>query len=275
MAGKRITTKTYPSRASNVSDLVQRVEPLLTVEKLKSRYLKGVSLTLPNGDVITDDDLQDKIMLATNETEILVGVPVEPIEFHDRLPFDINLYRNFIHLRTSKRPIIEVKKLAITSADFQTLFEVPLDWVDVNANNSTKGLVNVVPYLTNYGGKTVSALVSNAGVAFLATLGDGVRRVPGYWDVIYLSGMCNKNGQVPVIVNELIGALATMHLLSMLAPADNISSTSLSQDGIGQSTGRAGIDRYRIRMEELEKKKAELIAKIRGIYYTKYFIGEI
>ena len=273
MAGKRITTKTYPSRASNVSDLVQRVEPLLTVEKLKSRYLRGVNLTLPNGDVITDDDLQDKIMLATNETEILVGVPVEPIEYSEKIMFDLSLYKKFIHIKTNYKPIIEVKRFAIESADRQILFDIPLEWVEIS--NGAHGQLNVVPYLTNYGGKTVSALVSNAGVAFLATLGDGVRWVPGYWRIEYIAGMCNKSGQVPVVANELIGTLAAMHLLSMLAPADNISSTSLGQDGISQSTGRAGIDRYRIRMEELEKKKEELVAKLRKVYYKKYYIGEI
>ena len=57
--------KTYPVLANKISNLIKRVEPILTPEKLTSRYLKGIDLSQYN-----DDDLKDKINLAMSETEI-------------------------------------------------------------------------------------------------------------------------------------------------------------------------------------------------------------
>lgn len=269
---KKIGTKVTPVHATKTSGLLNRVESPLTPELFRNRFLLGLPKVLPNGDQITDDILKDRIMLAMNEVELLVGVPVDPIEVQDRLPFDRNLYKSFVHLRTTKRPIVEVTDLAIYSANGEKLFNLPLEWVD--NGQFTGGQINVIPYLASYSGTTATGIVSNAGIAFLATL-ETVPWVQSYWSVTYTTGMCTKSGNIPAIVNELVGVIGTMHLLSMFGPSNPYTSTSLSQDSIGQSSSSAGINTYTVRISELEKRKEELVRKIRGMYYTKRFISNI
>lgn len=269
---KKSGLKNTPVRATKTSGLMDRVEGFLTPELFRSRFLLGLPKTLPNGDQITDDILKDRIVLAMNEFELLTQIPIEPVEFKDRLPFDRNLYKAFLFLKTNKRPIIGVSELAIYSANNELLFNIPLAWVDTG--NFTGGQVNVIPYLASYSGTTATGIVSNAGIAFLATL-ETVPWVQAYWNITYTAGMVNTSGQVPMFVNELVGTIATINLLSMFGPTNPYTSTSLNQDGIGQSSSNAGINTYTVRIAELEKKKEELVRKIRGQYYTKRFISNI
>ena len=265
-------TAAYPVHANQTSGLVTRIEALLTPEKFRSRYLKGIPQILPNGDTFTDDDLKDKIYLATNEVELLLNMTVNREQFRFKAPFDRSLYNAFMHIRTEKGPVISVEQLAIVSADGSILFQIPADWIE--AANFSKRLINVIPLLAAYGVNSLQGSVSNGGIAFLTLMG-GLGWVPAYWEVIYTAGMSAKEGQVPTVVNELIGVTAAIDMLSLIAPNFLYNSQSLSQDGISQSSSGMGPNQYRLRIEELERKKEELIRKLKGIFNGKFFIDNI
>src|ERR1700678_1697362 len=67
---KQFYSAGYPVHMTRSSGLVKRCEPVLTPQLLISRYLKGIPLAFPNGDSYSAADLQDQIVLATNEIEI-------------------------------------------------------------------------------------------------------------------------------------------------------------------------------------------------------------
>ena len=67
---KSYGTAMYPVHALSTSGLMQRVEPILTPEQLKSRFLKGIPLVFYNGDTFSDDDLKERIYLACNVVEM-------------------------------------------------------------------------------------------------------------------------------------------------------------------------------------------------------------
>lgn len=268
---KGVTKHNFPRRAEKVTDLLSRVEPILTPEKFRSRYMLGLPKVLPNGDVITDDILKDKIVRATNRAEIELGINIDPVQYTDRLPFDRNLYKNFMHFRTMKRPVISVENVAIWSANQEELFRVPLDWVDMG--QAVNGQINVIPFLATYAqGEGMVTTISNAGYAYLATL-EGHRWLPSYWNVTYTHGLCTHGGQIPIVVNDLIGTLAAIEILSLLGPTDPYTSASLSQDGISQSHGFAGIQRYKVRLDELTQERDRLISKLKALWNVKYFVS--
>ena len=105
---KNYQTAAYPVHAAETSGLIRRAEPLLTPKKLRSRFLKGIPLTFPNGDTFSDDDLKDKILLATNEAELLLNMTVSREAFKEKAPFDKSLYDAFIHIKTEKGPILTI-----------------------------------------------------------------------------------------------------------------------------------------------------------------------
>lgn len=269
----------YPVHSTQTSGLLRRVEPFLTPELLKSRFLLGIPLTFPNGAKLTDDILKDRIMMAMNETEAQLGTTVTREEFKDKLPFDYSLYRSFIHLRPRHSPIISLESLAIVASNDEVIFEVPSMWVDMA--NASIGQLNVIPLLAAFGatsasGTQITATNQGAGIAFLAIWGsaNGANQVPAYWQVTYSSGLSNIEGNVPVIVNQLIGTNAAISILSELAVLFFATSQSQSQDGISQSSSTLGPRRFQLRIEELVRNRDELISKIKMIFAKSYVIGE-
>ncbi len=108
----------------------------------------------------------------------------------------------------------------------------------------------------------------------MATL-DNLTNVPAYWEVTYTAGLSTKEGEIPVIVNQLIGCVAAIDLLSIIAPSNVYNSQALSQDGISQSSSGKGPDIYRTRIDELTLKREEIIKKLKAIFNSRVFVGNI
>lgn len=269
---KNFGTAVYPVHAENTSGLVRRNEPLLTPEQLVSRFLKGIPLKFRNGDRFTPDELKDRINLAINEVELLLGTVITREQFKDKVPFDYALYKAYIHIMAPMRPIISLEHLAIVSADGNNIFEIPPTWIE--ASNFSKGLINTIPLLAAYGVNSVQGAVGNAGIAFLTVI-DGLNWVPAYWQINYTAGLSTKEGNVPTPVNELIGTVAAIAILSEIGPLNIWNSQSQTQDGISQSSSGPGPRLYELRIAELEKKKEDLVKKMKAIFSTRYFVGNI
>lgn len=265
-------TAVYPVHAQQTSDLLSRCEPMLDQEKFRRLFLKGINLTMPNGDVYSTTDLTEKLNWAMNEAELLLGLTITRESFKHKVPFDYALYKAYIHVRSEKGPIISLEQLAIVSADNNAIFNIPPTWIETS--NFAKRLINVIPLLAAYGVNQVSGAVGNAGIAFLTVM-DGLNWVPAYWQIQYTAGLSTAEGQVPVPVNELIGSIAAISILSEIAPTNRYNSQSQSQDGISQSSSGPGPNIYNRRIEDLEKKRDALVKKLKGIFSNKFLIDNI
>lgn len=269
---KSYGTAVYPVHANATSGLLKRCEPLLTPEKLISRHLKGIPLAFPNGDVITKDDLKDRINLAQNEVELLIKATLTPEQRKEKHPFDRALYVSWIHVKTEQGPIASIEQLAIVAANGEVIFNIPAEWIETA--NFAKRQINVVPLLSAFGAHTVEGAPTNAGIAFLAMM-ERFGMVPAYWEVIYTAGVTNKEGNVPVPVNELVGVVAALEVLSQIATQFIYNSQSLSQDGISQSSSGPGPNVYARRIEELELKKKDLMKKLKAIFFGNFVTSNI
>lgn len=267
---KSYSTAMYPVHALSTSGLLKRVEPFLTPEQLRSRFLKGIPLAFPNGDVFSDTDLKDRIYLAQNEAELRLKTTITRELRQEKLPFKQQDYRAYIHLKAEQGPLCTIHQLAIVSADKNTIFEIPPEWIETT--NFTKGIINVIPLLAAYGVNSVQGAVGNAGIAFLTVI-NGLDFVPAYWQIKYTSGISNKEGSVPAVVNEYIGCIAAIAILSEVAATFIHTSQSQTQDGISQSSSGPGPRLYMIRIEELEKKQKELEKKLKTIFSQNFFVG--
>jgi len=263
-------TAVYPVHAEQTSGLLTRCEPMLSVAGFKSQFLKGIPLRLRGGDVITDEDLRRKLTWAMNEAELMIGSTITREAFKHKVPFDYALYKSYIHVMAEKGPIVSLESLAIVSADNNNIFSIPSTWVE--CTNFSKRLINVIPLLAAYGVNQVGGSVGNAGIAFLTVM-DGLNFVPAYWQINYTAGLSNIEGQVPVPVNELIGTIAAIDILSMIAATFIFNSQSQSQDGISQSSSGPGPNVYVRRIEDLEKKRDTLKKQLRSIFSNRYLVG--
>jgi len=79
---------------------------------------------------------------------------------------------------------------------------------------------------------------------------------------------------VPILVNDLIGLTAAAEILSALQNQYIYGSQSLSQDGISQSSG---INRapFNERIQELKERKERILERLKMLFFSKYYVGNI
>jgi hypothetical protein len=262
----------YPVHAARTSGLLSRSEPILTPQLLISRYLKGIPLAFPNGDSYSAQDVQDQIQLAINEVELMCKITLSREQFVDNVPFDIALYKSFIYLKTEQRPVLAVQSVQIVSSDGYNVFAIPPEWL--TSSEFSKGIVNVVPILGAYSVATGGGVGAYGGIPYLNVFSQ-LTFVPSFWQITYDTGVSKIEGQFPTVVNDLVGTMAAINMLSNIATMFINTSQSLSRDGISQSSSGPGPRVYQLRIEELTKKRDELLGKIKATFSTKFVISNI
>lgn len=267
---KSYGTAVYPVHAQKTSGLFQRVEPLLTPEQLKSRFLKFIPLSFfTTNNTLSDDELKDRIYLAANAVELDLKTTITRESRKEKLPFKQEDYKAYIHLTAEQGPVVSIEQLAIVSADKNNIFEIPADWIETA--NFAKRIINVIPLLAAYGVNSVQGAVGNAGIAFLTVI-DGLNWVPAYWQIQYTTGISNTEGKIPTVVNELIGTVAAIDILSQIMLLFITTSQSQSQDGISQSSS-LNPNMFMLRIEELQLKRARLEKQIRNVFSNRFIVG--
>ena len=259
----------YPVHCLESSGLFKRCEAMITPEKLISRYLLGV----PMPDAFRDIEvLRDRIDMAINETETILKTTINREQFVQKLPYDSSLYRSFIYTKCQHTPILSVESLNITSSDNQQIYSVPAQWIEV-AHGFT-GQINVIPLLSTYGATQSGNVMQNAGLVFIATLGQ-LGWLPAFWEITYTSGLSFKEGQVPLPVNAIIGCTAAIDILSNLASLNTHNSVSIGQDGISQSSSSPGPQVYAQRIQDLDEKRQKMLKEIKGMYGKSIVMSNI
>jgi hypothetical protein len=259
-----------------------RMEPLLTPDQLKSRYLKGIPMVLKIKDPetlqnfrITDDELKDYIELAVEEAEQELNLTIMPTQVTHKLPFQKQDYENFGFWQLPHRPISSIEALNVTLADGSDVFVFPPEWIETA--NLVAGQLNIIPL-------AFAGIQGGTGVIGGTSAGQGTAVffnslwnrpwVAALFGVTYTAGF--KNGLMPKYVNNLIGCIVAMRVLSQIAAAYAMwSSTSLGLDGMSQSVSTPGPQRFKVRMEELEKDRALMVRKIKKMFGGKFVVGTI
>jgi hypothetical protein len=256
-----------------------RLEPLLTPEQLKSRYLKGIPLTLKIKDPetgkpyrITDDELKDFIELAVDEAENELHLIIMPTQVTHKLPFSKQDYEAFGYFQLPHRPISSIEALNVTLADGSDVFVFPPEWIETA--NLFAGQLNIIPLAFQgiQGGTGVIGGVNagNGTAVFFNSLWNRPW-VAAMFGITYTAGFIN--GLMPKYVNNLLGCIVAMRVLSMIAAAYAVvTSTSLGLDGMSQSLSTPGPQRYKIRIEELEKERALCVRKLKKLFGGGSFV---
>ncbi len=112
----------YPENTVDSQDSVE-VEPMLTVEQLKTRFLLGIPLVSQiknpmtgKPDIWTDPILKDFILRAMNKVTVDIGVDIIPKQREEQHPFDRVHMEQYSYWRTRRKPILSVDQIAIMPA---------------------------------------------------------------------------------------------------------------------------------------------------------------
>jgi hypothetical protein len=272
--GRSYPTKIYPQSASKdggTSDLFSRMEPLITPDLLKSRLLHDV----PKLDTYSNEELKQEIFLACNEIELLLNMPLFPIEITEAQPYSDSHYRNFYHFKTERRPVQSVISVDIVGSDGRVVWSFPPEWLSVSLTK-TKGQINAIPLLSSLtGSNNIQTGDTTGNSIFLAAMGHA-RWIPSFWRLKYICGFGDCEGNLPVIINDLVAITAATEILGALQNTYIYSSQSLSQDSISQSSSVTGGGQpFAARIENLNQRRERMLNQIKMIFGTKYFISNI
>lgn len=266
---KSFGNKIYPVNAKYTTSLHARCEPLVTPELLKSRYLKNI----PGLDQFTNEEIEDQINLAANEFELESNLTITRVQRNQRVPFDRSLYASFVYMKLEHGPIMSVESVLIQSSNGENIYDLPPDWIEMG--HAHKRQINLIPILSIFGAAGLrDGQPSNAGLIFLQAI-NNFHWLPAFFTVQYTTGISNKDGEIPIVANHIIGIMAAIELLSELQTKNLYNSTSITQDGVAQSASSAGPRIYDKRIEDLELKRDKMMKKLKAIFHQKYFLSNI
>lgn len=260
-----------------------RLEPLLTAEKFRTRFMKGIPLTLKIKDpatgkfyTITDDEIRDYIELAVDEAENETGLTLMPTQYTEKLPFHKQDFESFGYFQLPRRPIASIESLNVQLADGSDVFDFPTEWIETS--NLIHGQLNIIPlaFQSVQGGSGIigGSISSGGGTAVFFNALWNRPWVAALFGVKYTAGF--RNGLMPKTVNELVGTIVAMRVLSQIAAAyAGITSTSLGLDGMSQSVATPGPSQFAQRMKELQEHRALIVKKIKKTFHTKFVIGSL
>lgn len=271
----------FPDGADN--DTAQanwsRNAPLITPPEVINKHLFGIPLVSGTKDPdtkkaarYTPEMIRDKIDDVVAQVEIETGISIFPVQKTWKAAFDLNEYRSFGYFRLPARPVASIETLRVTPSNDIDVYDVPLDWVETA--NLHQGQLNIVPLtiaLTKQG--TIVPTSTAGGALMLAILGHS-SWVPAFWKMEYTVGF--PSGQIPKVLNDLIGAVTAIEILSQLAGtyARN-SSGSLGIDGLSQSVSTPGPEIFTKRVNDLKEKRALLTKKLKVMYGTTMFSSNV
>jgi len=265
---KGFGTKAYPVEALKTTPLLRRCEPMLTADLLKSRYLKGIDF-----DKYTDPELEQEIEIATNEFELMSNLTVNKVIFKERIPFDRAAYQAFVFMKLNNGPIRTIDELIIESSNGEEIYRLPPDWIEVGLAH--KRQINLIPILSIFGAAGLKdGQASNAGLIFIQAV-NNFRWLPAFYSVTYTGGLSNTDGEVPIVVNDIIGMTAAIEILSALQTNFLYNSTSISQDGITQSASGQGPQTFQARIEKLMERREKMLKRLRAEFHQKYYMSNI
>ena len=247
-----------------------RLEPLLTPQELKDLHLFGIPLVSFIADPITgkrqaltDAIVERKIEGAVAICEAEVGISIFPTSITEKMPYDVNEFRALGFFMLRNRPVTSVERLAVVPPTGDEIFVVPLPWIETAYLH--RGQINIIPFsLATAGGMFQPIVTGTAGGSwFLSILGQKPW-IPAFWQITYTVGW--QDGKLPRLVNEYIGTVAAMEILSMLAATYRVNSHSLGIDALSQSISTSGPQLYMQRMTELQAKRAQLVGKLKKAF---------
>ena len=265
------------------SDFV-RTEPLLTPELLVQRHLFGIPLVsniidpitgLPQR--ITPEMLRDIIAGAVCDAELDAHIDIMPVLRQEKSAFDRAEFARFGYFKMRHRPIQSIDKLSFTPSSEIDIFVIPTSWI--STAQLYRGRIQIIPLIpataassSGYTGAILPPGQGGAGL-FLGLIA-AHHWIPDFMQTIYTTGF--PDGMVPRPINDLVGSIAAMKVLSLLAATHARSTShSLGIDGMSQSISGPGPSLYNERIALLDADRQKIAKKIRKTFGQKLFSGTV
>lgn len=245
-----------------------RLEPIVTPELLVQRHLWGINLTSSQIDPLTNQPyklttamLQDYIVGAISEAEAELGLVLMPTQIKEKKHYHRRDYQSWGYFQLGNKPISSLQSMKITFADGTEAYQFPNEWIE--AANLVWGQVNLIP--ATFSGLLAPNYSANVPGNLLYLQFFNSNWVSALIEFVYVAGF--PDGLMPRLINEYVGTIATIGVLSRLAATNSKNqSMSISMDGVSQTVSNPGGQLYVPRIQDLKEQREILRKKIRKIY---------
>jgi hypothetical protein len=244
-------------------------EPLITPEKLVRTHLWGIPLIsgminpfTKRPDVLDNERLKEFIIEAVGLAELESKIDIFPKKYREKHPFDKCQQDQLGYMQLRHRPVQSIQSMVIAAANEAKLYTINLEWIDIGFLH--QGQISLIPLslATQNGVPGALATSQSGGAAFLSIWGNR-NWINSFFEIEFTTGF--KDGNVPRVVNQLIGVIAAMEVLSMLGSTfSGSNSSSLGIDGLSQSTSQPGMNRFANRLTELGAKRRWLVSRLQS-----------
>src|SRR5882724_8918185 len=234
---------------------------ILTAKDVKSRFLYGINLKAPNGDIMSDDAIQYHIDAATSDVETFLQIPIRSRYFaEERADYVRGEYSNWGYFKLKNTPIIQFYAFQVIYPDTGSVVNLPLEWLQTDAVGES-GVVNIIP-----GVNSMANFIIGYGNSILPLVFSTADFLPDLFKISYSAGFpANK---CPEAITRVIGIKAVIDILIQ------VSNSFLPTGAIEQQIGMDGnFERtttipfiYEKQIELYRKQYAEEISQLRSRY---------
>jgi hypothetical protein len=205
----------------------------LSVSELKTRYFFGIPIVTPDGQLMSDQDIEFYINSAISElnTKLDLIIPLTVVDQNVKFLQENNREWGFVK---TNYPVVCVKSLDGFIGKVRQV-KYPKEWFSIQ--KSTDGIrhrrISIVPN-QGVGGSVDQNAVFAGSFANLGYFGQ--RNIPDYWNTVYLTGF----EDIPADIQKVIGFMSAIPIytsLGNLVLGAGIASQSIGLDGLSLSVG--------------------------------------
>lgn len=239
----------------------------ISTEELVSRYFFGIELTDPNGNSLSERDIEFYISAATANVEGLLNLKLKKQVVSESLSYNINDYAAWGFLPVSY-PVVKSGNLYGLIGKVQQV-KYPKEWLITKQTNVASDVQRQIQIVPNAGAVEHNSVVYSGISPQVGWFGQPT--IPHYWTIIY----CTSFTEVPDDILDVVGKLAAINIFNQLGDiilGAGIASQSIGMDGLSQSistTSSATNAGYGARitqyLQELKQARTDLKNKYDGI----------
>lgn len=220
---------------------------IISPEELIKLYMHGVPLCDKNGQEISNETINQKILDAQSFIENLLYIKINEQIVHETSDFDKQEWHSWGYVKTTYPVNVPLALDGIYNSITQIGY--PMEWLTSRKEDSSLSGQEESVYFRQIhlipAGNT--STTSTQGVTFNSLSPHliylGLSRVPNFWHSSYVTGF----KRVPTEIINVVGQLAAIQALAMLGDTFmgvGMNSYSISLDGLSQNTSLLKSNEY-------------------------------
>jgi len=236
---------------------------LFSASEFREQWMWGIPICSATGETLSDYTINQRILSAQKLVENLLGVKLFPQIMSENQDFEIEQFVNWSFVLTNWKVVSPISLTG--NYNQQQILIYPAEWLSVQRTNDNVAFNNL--FIVPNGQNNVA--LNFLYVSFSALVINGLKRVPNFWLITYVTGF----NPIPADIIRLVGLMVSIDVLIMTEQGIagksmfGLASSSVSLDGLSQSASKInGGNIFQSRIKSEQDQVNVLTQQLRNIY---------